>query len=458
MRNNHFLSLAIIITILFINASTLLQIAIIPKQLQQLSINDIALLLNTASTPSYLIGHFEYYNRKSEEFLPLAFVAVSLYIYGGDKLGTTYTDINGNFTFGPIDVSQDGMNIICYVYTQNDNVIVLKGTTSNTYSDYTWPPIFIQPGENKTITATFYDPEGGFTVFSYHSGLIKGWHYIYETTSSDILNATARYPYPYGIPHYDSETREIHLPTFTYNYTDTILHEYAHYVMHWAHYYSLHYWYWPGSSPDYSHNGTSDPTTAWVEGWAFFFPLAVKNNGTYIKRVWDYDEVIDFENQHWCSPGWDDGDKVVGRVTGALWDIYDSQNDSYDTFSDGFNRTWNVLLSQPYNGEPCNNFFLFWKIWNVTYYTHPKTNASQLQDWNRTLVAIFQNSIDYRGPGDVNVDGLVDMEDLYYVAIRFGVSKGDSMWDDRADLNHDDFIDIEDLYTISLNYGKSYDC
>jgi len=450
MSNNYFGRLGIIVTICLLTISILYH-SLVPasknhsKTSTELSTDNIELFSNT--TTSYLIGHFEYYNWKIRDFIPLAFARVGIYdVDKNEYLGIACTDIYGNFTFGPIN-NPTGINIKCYVYTENldlstniSRVTVLKEDTENLYQDQTL--IYnIPAGENRSITKEFPDFYKGFTVFSFHSGLNKGWYWIYTATGNETDGAVAHYPSALN-PYYDNETQRIHLPTFTYEYTDIILHEYAHYIMHWAHYYSLHYWYWPGSSWDYSHNGTSDPTTAWVEGWAFFFPLAVKNNGTCESDV----GPVDFENQHWCSPDWDDGDKVVGRVTGALWDIYDSQNDSapwyYDNFTDGFNDIWNVMLTQPYN-----NFSQFWQSWNTSGY--PKQPA---------LLAIFQNSIDYRGPGDVDANGFVDIDDLYKVANLFGVLKGDHRWDDRADLNHDDFIDIEDLYTVSLNYGKSYDC
>ena len=387
---------------------------------------------------SYLFGHFQYQNRKLGSVENLAFSDVEIKDSSGNLMGIVLTDINGNFTF-PINVPPSGINIRCTVYTKNDYATVLQGGFDIPYFANTdW--ISIQPGESKTITWVFpddpYNPV--FTVFSYHTGLNRGWYYLNGTTVGAFPNATARYPY-WWRPQYDDTKREIWLTEYTYNYPDEILHEYSHYEMHAA-----FGWRMP---PDYIGNYTiknvSNQPTALTEGWAYFFPLAVKNNGAYME--WGSGGIpysIDFESPHWCSPDWDDGDAVVGRVTGALWDIYDAYNDSYDTFTDGFNNIWNVI-----NTAYFETFYHFWDIWNGSGY--PKQPA---------LMAIFQNSIDYRGPGDVNADGDVDGRDIAEITSRYGSWKGQPSFAQWADLNYDDKICGRDLALASSNYGKHYDC
>ncbi|NIU81026.1 hypothetical protein GWN63_02100, partial [Candidatus Bathyarchaeota archaeon] len=218
---------------------------------------------------------------------------------------------------------------------------------------------------------------------------------------------------------------------------------YAHHVM-----YTL-YGYLPPTLPEHYINETSDASTAWVEGWADFFPLAVQNDP--VLTGWN------LETPHWCSSGWDDGGEVEGRVAGALWDIFDSINDGYDNMTDGLHRIWNITRY-----EKPDTFREFWDAWNATYYTHPKDPSSPYdqQDWTSTLMAIFQNSIDYRGLGDVNADSKVDLKDVNLVAAHFGNDKKNPEypWDDRRDINHDDTVDLKDYFTVSVNYGKTYDC
>jgi len=57
-------------------------------------------------------------------------------------------------------------------------------------------------------------------------------------------------------------------------------------------------------------------------------------------------------------------------------------------------------------------------------------------------------------PWDINNDGIVDIEDLYMVALHYGLTSTDPDWDPRCDINNDGIIDIEDLYTVALHYGE----
>jgi len=197
---------------------------------------------------------------------------------------------------------------------------------------------------------------------------------------------------------------------------------------------NITYGYLPPVLPEHSINETSDASTAWVEGWGEFFPLVVFDNPYYID--------INLEAPHWCSENWDDGDEVEGRVAGALWDIYDSHDDGYDTFTDGFTHIWNIMET-----TPCNNFTGFWQAWNTSGY--PKQPA---------LLAIFQNTIDYRGPGDANGDCVVDATDYQLVKAHIPSIKGQPNWDKRCDLNNDDVVDGQDLQIVKANIGKNYDC
>jgi len=193
-----------------------------------------------------------------------------------------------------------------------------------------------------------------------------------------------------------------------------------------------------GPPPEHYINETSNNVTAWVKGWANFFPLVVFNEPV-LQDPWS---STNLETPYWCSPNWDDGDEVEGRVVGALWDIFDSINDGYDTFSDGFTHIWNIMQS-----TPCDTLHEFWQAWNTSGYLKQPA-----------LMAIFQNSIDYRGRGDVNADGDVNILDSTIVSNAFGSRKGNPHFDQRADLNYDDRVNILDAIIVSGNFGKHYDC
>ena len=61
-----------------------------------------------------------------------------------------------------------------------------------------------------------------------------------------------------------------------------------------------------------------------------------------------------------------------------------------------------------------------------------------------------------RMPGDINVDGIVDIEDIYLAAKAYGSFPEHPAWNYIADENEDDIVDIEDLFLVAINYGKTY--
>ena len=58
-------------------------------------------------------------------------------------------------------------------------------------------------------------------------------------------------------------------------------------------------------------------------------------------------------------------------------------------------------------------------------------------------------------PGDVDDDGDVDLDDLYYVLIAYGTSPEEPAYIWTADFNEDGQIDLDDLYTVAINYGNT---
>jgi hypothetical protein len=380
-----------------------------------------------------VIGTFTYRDYAN---VPRSLVWARVYICDREQDGQDYilrerfTDMNGYFDSGLIvnddGPGENGLDIVIYVFAWNWAVQIINSSGTKYYVQG-GPWNDCPDGALLNVTANFI--HGAWMIFSYHNGITAGWNYLNSSVSYDMPMATAVWPYNTSNPFYDAENEMIFLPDWAVH-PDITLHEYAHYVM------NITYGYMPPASGQYSINGTSDTNTAWVEGWAFFFPLVVQNDPSFLD--------LNLETPHWCSPNWDDGDQVVGRVAGALWDIFDSQEDGYDTYHDGFTHIWNIMET-----TPCDTLHDFWQAWNTSGY--PKQSA---------LMSIFQNSIDYRGTGDVNADGIVDIYDLTAVTAIFGAQKGDPNWDQLADLDRiicPDLIDIYDVVIVALNYGKYYD-
>jgi hypothetical protein len=161
-----------------------------------------------------------------------------------------------------------------------------------------------------------------------------------------------------------------------------ILHEYGHNIM-----YNVYHEYFPYNDCGGDHYipNLSGPRCAWFEGWATFFALAVTNDTS---RRWPGIASVNLEKPTWFYTGkdtayydvtWDDGDRVEGRVIGALLDIKDSANDGYDQYSDGFNNIWATVYNQT-----DDTFSQFWSAWQSRGYNQRTFRA-----------AAFQNTIDY---------------------------------------------------------------
>lgn len=58
-------------------------------------------------------------------------------------------------------------------------------------------------------------------------------------------------------------------------------------------------------------------------------------------------------------------------------------------------------------------------------------------------------------PGDINLDGVVDIRDLAQVGLSFGTYVGHPKWNPVADLNQDGRADILDLVFVARNFGKT---
>jgi len=57
-------------------------------------------------------------------------------------------------------------------------------------------------------------------------------------------------------------------------------------------------------------------------------------------------------------------------------------------------------------------------------------------------------------PGDINIDGKVDIKDVAITAEAFGSFPGHPTWNPQADINADNKIDIRDICLVAKNFGK----
>jgi len=109
-----------------------------------------------------------------------------------------------------------------------------------------------------------------------------------------------------------------------------------------------------------------------------------------------------------------------------------------------------------------NSGYIFYH-WTLDSVNIGATNpVNVVMDSNHTLKAVFKA---VGSEGDVNGDGIVDLDDFLSVAFSFGTYGPDFLypgslahpkWDPVNDLNTNNMCDLLDLYTVARNYGKVY--
>jgi len=193
---------------------------------------------------------------------------------------------------------------------------------------------------------------GSWYMYAGSGGVYRGAWMIYESIVQDARNWGAwnlfanrlnpygtvfgylviRFPYETWA-HYHAGG-EIHLPTMNdARSPDVIQHEYAHFAMY-STYGTWFNTYCP--SPHYI-NGVSHVNCAYSEGWASWIPYATHRDKTY---TYANNFNVDEENLNWDTGGWSDGPAVEGRVTAALIDFSDSENDGWDITGNWLLNIW----------------------------------------------------------------------------------------------------------------------
>jgi len=57
--------------------------------------------------------------------------------------------------------------------------------------------------------------------------------------------------------------------------------------------------------------------------------------------------------------------------------------------------------------------------------------------------------------GDINADGIVDISDIYLIALAFGAMPPDPNYRPNLDIIYDQIIDISDIYTAAIHFGET---
>ena len=321
-----------------------------------------------------------------------------------DLLITANTDENGYFLFPAImNFDPDDNNYIFDLY------ITIKTTYADSESSIHKVTNFYDQTYQWT-SETWWDISDGEHAFTQYipaenpitraiwvfQDLRNAWEYIRSNTFPPIDAGSVKVKYQIGENCYtnwpsvcgsffysDMGTDPFIFISEEYIISsDTIVHETGHNFMYNAN----GFWWWFPTCWGHSMYSEIDANCAWSEGWADYFPLAVNNDpcydfgrgscGAYPGFFYNL-ELID---RNYLPPNYPWGDLVEGRVAGALYDLFGSSDDGYDSADFGFDPIADII----YYGTTEESFYGFWLSWKDNGYNH-----------HNAVRAIYQNTIIY---------------------------------------------------------------
>ncbi len=292
----------------------------------------------------------------------------------GTVLKSGYTNSAGSFSLSFTNPGSGGIRVRVYAYDKTSSGAILATTSNGVSIYYAQTVLFTVPDGYKnvgTLTLVKADPtEGAFWI---KNDIEKAYRSIYLRNNPG--SGIARWTPSSTDGTYYRLGEHIHLKGVDKKSSDTVIHEYGHNVM-----YNIYGRWFPINdcpSPHYI-NRIGGKNCGWTEGWADFFPLFVNGNPTY---TWASGAYLNLETPKLGTYGWDNGDKVEGRVAGALWDIYDPINDGYDQITDGVGNIWYTIYHQKDDGHANDNtFYQYWTKLRTRYYSDAKAKAALKQN------------------------------------------------------------------------------
>ena len=135
-------------------------------------------------------------------------------------------------------------------------------------------------------------------------------------------------------------------------------------------------------------------------------------------------------------------------------------NETFDVTAKYFNRV--IETKTVTNLARCESTTIVFN-WDTTgvptdFDYEIKAEASPVADETDKADNTFVDGTIYIKPpflGDINGDGIVNMDDLVLLNQAFGSTPTSPNWDSGADLNKDNLVNVLDLYLLSENYGKT---
>jgi hypothetical protein len=355
-------------------------------------------------------GQLRYLDRQNN---PASGSFVKVYLYEEDPWGqddlldTTVTDASGFYQFpARVNWDEDGRTdsidrdprLDLYVVWETDvkdsqtarrRVINLD---SETYRFYSEKQMNVRSGVVDLSEDVRDDQRVALWIFQ---DLRRAWEYVINTSGLDPGSVTAFWQKDQNtlLPCVDNScflalpVPSIFIADKDAISKDTVVHETGHHYM-----WNKTGWWLAWDIGCWKHGVFSQESLecAWSEGWADFLPLVVNRDQCFDLGIGPCTGIPDRDHYNLEAHSRNDdqrvfpgGDEVEGRVAGGLYDLFDAQNEGYDSATFGFAP----IVSIVFQGLRETTFRDFWESWKASS-----------QDKHHPVRALFQNTIDYNTP------------------------------------------------------------
>ncbi len=312
------------------------------------------------------------------------------------KLASTYTSKEGGY-FEFTNISSQ-INVYLNVVTEYSiNFNPTTATTNRLSTHYSFDnsdnPTFLSSDGLWTINFAIDEQEENYQALWIFEDLRNAWNYVHdnyyvegEPYDPGYINAIWEFGldgWPLELPDWiypnqGSFTYGGDLPHFIFiagsdniNSMDIVAHEAGHMFMINAN----GFWY-TGCTTHYVFTA-SDEKCAYTEGWADVLPLFVNGDQCYDKSAINPcqgEPDVSYYNLEVHSridndPKFQRGDQVEGRVAGALYDLFDDNNEGTDMIYTDFGPIAHIVLGR-------TQYETFSDYWGSWIGTHPQTIAT----------------------------------------------------------------------------------
>jgi len=395
-------------------------------------------------------GRIDYIDRLSDRSNPAAGLKVEVWDLDqgfpttSEILDTTSTDANGFFESAPI-LNQDrdgpggepgvtGQDVYLKLYTDNGHVRLLRYGTER---EYVWQSYEInaRTGIKHNVTGPIVNLERLVVMEDTPNvealwtfvNMAEAWLFMDAAAGRDPGTVTGYWSSDSSDgPRYDPDAGTLLFRSDTAGYSDVVVQHTAYALLDNLFGGLPASWSGCTEGPDTTLKEGTSEDCALVQGFASYLPLEL-----YRDPIFESQSLrrVDMDAPKPLTPGWENGDRVPGRIAGAFWDL--SEHDATVEESDAFNAS-------------------FADIWEVMDVRRPDTMAAWWAGWKAlgkdacsASGSLHQNSIDYNAaPSIAPIPDVVIDEDTSFVL-------------NLMDFISDDECEAEGLSVTVTDYGAS---